>query len=77
MTDKIKSPPPILICIAAIVVNLLGSFVAKFFALPIYLDTVGTIFVAMMSGYVPGVIVGKVIYTGALDLSAAIHGFVN
>ncbi len=58
MTDKIKSPPPILICIAAIVVNLLGSFVAKFFALPLYLDTVGTIFVAMMSGYVPGVIVG-------------------
>ena len=58
MTDKIKSPPPILICIAAIVVNLLGSFVAKFFALPIYLDTVGTIFIAMMSGYVPGVIVG-------------------
>ena len=57
MTNKIK-PSPMLICLAALVVNLLGSFVAKFFALPIYLDTVGTIFVAMMSGYVPGVIVG-------------------
>ena len=57
MTEKIKSPP-ILICVAAIIVNLLGSFAVKFLALPIYLDTVGTIFIAMLGGYVPGVIVG-------------------
>ena len=53
---KINSP--ILICVAAVAVNLLGSFVAKNFNLPLYLDTGGTIFIAMMSGYVPAVIVG-------------------
>ena len=58
MASKNKLPSPILICTAAIVVNLIGSFIAQIFNLPLYFDTVGTIFVAMMSGYVPGVIVG-------------------
>ena len=48
------------ICILAIAMNLLGAFVAKSFNLPLYLDTGGTILVAMMSGYVPGVVVGFV-----------------
>ena len=58
MTEKTFAPSPILICVAALVVNLIGSFVAKNFNLPLFLDTGGTIFIAMMSGYVPGVIVG-------------------
>ena len=55
---KSYMPTPILICIAAIALNLCGMFVVKSFELPLYLDTVGTIFVAMMSGYVPGIVVG-------------------
>ena len=51
-------PSPILICVAAIALNLCGAFVARSFELPLFLDTVGTIFIAMMSGYVPGVVVG-------------------
>ena len=51
-------PSPILICVAAVVVNLIGAGVAKFFDLPLFLDTGGTIFVAMLSGYVPGLVVG-------------------
>lgn len=57
MTEK-NFPPPILICIAAVAVNLIGSCVARSLELPLYLDTGGTIFIAMMSGYVPGVAVG-------------------
>ena len=55
---KEKSPSPILICAAAVALNLFGAFVAQSFGLPLYLDTVGTIFIAMMSGYVPGIVVG-------------------
>ena len=58
MTGKNFAPSPILICMAALITNLIGSFVAKNFNLPLFLDTGGTIFIAMMSGYVPGVIVG-------------------
>ena len=55
---KSNMPSPILICAAAVVVNLCGAFVAKHFDLPLYLDSGGTIFIAMLSGYVPGIIVG-------------------
>ncbi len=57
MQEK-NSSTPILICIAAVALNLFGAFVAESFGLPLYLDTVGTIFIAMMSGYVPGIVVG-------------------
>ena len=56
--EKNNSPSPILICGAAIVLNLCGAFVARHFELPLYLDTVGTVLIAMMSGYVPGIVVG-------------------
>ena len=58
MQEKNNSPSPILICGLAIVLNLFGAFIAKTFELPLYLDTGGTILVAMMSGYVPGIVVG-------------------
>ena len=51
---------PILICVAAIALNLFGAFIARTFELPLYFDTGGTILIAMMSGYVPGIIVGFV-----------------
>jgi len=58
--EKGYMPTPILICVAAIILNLCGMFVVKSFELPLYLDTIGTISVAMMSGYVPGIVVGFV-----------------
>ena len=58
MQEKNNSPSPILICVAAIALNLLGAFVTRSFDLPLYLDTVGTISIAMMSGYVPAIVVG-------------------
>ncbi len=46
------------ICAAGIMVNLAGSAAVKFFGLPIYLDTLGTVLVAAVGGYVPGIAVG-------------------
>lgn len=60
MQEKNNSPSPILICVAAIALNLCGAFVAKILELPLYLDTCGTVLIAMMSGYVPGIVVGFV-----------------
>ena len=48
----------ILLCIAGIALNLVLSEIIGKFGLPLYLDTVGTISVAVMGGYLPGVIVG-------------------
>ena len=60
MQEKNNSPSPILICVAAIALNLFGAFVARTLELPLYLDTGGTVLIAMMSGYVPGIVVGFV-----------------
>lgn len=48
----------ILLCLGGLAVNLGGAALASAFRLPIYLDTVGTIFVAMTGGYLPGIAVG-------------------
>ena len=48
----------VIICAAGIIVNLAGSAAVKLFDLSIYLDTLGTILVAAIGGYVPGIAVG-------------------
>ena len=48
----------ILICVAGLILNLFGSAVKEIFDLPIYLDTSGTIFIAAIGGYAPGIAVG-------------------
>ena len=48
----------ILICILGLFLNLFGSLLAKILNVPVYLDTSGTIFIAALGGYVPGIAVG-------------------
>ena len=48
----------IFICIASLALNLIGASIVKIFGLPLYLDTSGTIFIAALGGYVPGIAVG-------------------
>ncbi len=48
----------IFICCLGVALNILLSSIVSFFKLPLYLDTVGTVSVAMLGGYLPGVIVG-------------------
>ena len=68
-----------LICAAGIAVNMLGARVAQSLDLPIFLDTYGTVFIAALGGYVPGIAVG--FFTnllGALFNSAEMYfGFVS
>ncbi len=45
-------------CVTGIALNMVLSSVMSAFELPLYLDTVGTIAVAVMGGYLPGVVVG-------------------
>ena len=47
-----------LICAAGVILNVAGSIIAHAFNLPVYLDTTGTIFIAALGGYVPGITVG-------------------
>lgn len=48
----------IFICCLGVALNIFLSSIVSFFKLPLYLDTVGTVSVAMLGGYLPGVIVG-------------------
>ncbi len=45
-------------CLAGIALNILLSTTVSALNLPLYLDTVGTVTVALMGGYLPGVVVG-------------------
>lgn len=49
---------PIFLCVAALTLNLIGSFIVERFDLPLFLDTVGTVFIAALGGYVPGIAIG-------------------
>lgn len=51
------------LCGAGVAVNLILNSAAKVFEIPLYLDTVGTIAVAIMGGYLPGVMVAFVTNT--------------
>lgn len=69
----------ILLCIAGVALNLLLSDIVSRFQFPIYLDTVGTIGVAVMGGYLPGVIVGFVtnMLRSISEPSARYYAFLN
>ncbi len=74
-----KNGIAILICAAGIALNLiLGTIVSKL-GLPLYLDTVGTVVVAVMGGYLPGVTVGFAtnIIKSFSDSSALYYGVLN
>lgn len=58
MTTKKNLRTAILLCAAALTMNLFGSFLVSKFHLPLYLDTSGTVFIAALGGYMPGIAVG-------------------
>ncbi len=68
-----------LLCAAGVILNLLLSSVAAALKLPLYLDTVGTVAVAIMGGYLPGVLVGFAtnIVKAVIDPSAIYYGVLN
>lgn len=69
----------LLMCVCGIAVNLLLGKLTEIFELPLYLDTVGSIAVAIMGGYLPGVIVGFCtnMLKGIMDPSSIYYGVLN
>ncbi|MCR4596832.1 MAG: HD domain-containing protein [Lachnospiraceae bacterium] len=50
----------VLLCLIGWILNLTGAAVASELRLPMYLDTIGTLLVAAIGGYLPGIAVGFV-----------------
>ena len=55
-----KNARSLILCIAGIGINIILSKLVGFLGIPLYLDAVGTVIVAALSGYIPGIIVGLV-----------------
>ena len=53
-----KVVPWILFCFAGVAWNVLGARIVSALGLPLYLDSQGTVFVAAVGGYLPGIVVG-------------------
>ncbi len=82
LAEMLKKRPNIaalLLCAAGIALNMLLSTVIGLFGVPLYLDTVGTVAVAIMGGYLPGVVVGFAtnILKTITDPSAIYYGVLN
>ena len=82
--QRVKRIPPrylhtIVLCVACVVANDVGAYLAIALHLPIYLDTLGTVLASIVGGYVPGVAVGYVtnIINGVTDGSSMYYGIVN
>ncbi len=69
----------LLLCALGIGINIvLGQLIARL-GLPLYLDTVGTVIVSMLGGYLPGVLVGLLtnLVKGISDQSSLYYGVIN
>ena len=58
MNDKYGSTKLVAICVGGIIFNLVVSNIVQTFGSPLYLDTGGTIFIAALGGFTPGITVG-------------------
>jgi HD-GYP domain-containing protein (c-di-GMP phosphodiesterase class II) len=68
-----------LLCAVGILINRLGSLLATALNLPLYLDCLGTVLVASLGGYIPGIVVGYVInlINGISDGTSAYYGVLS
>lgn len=81
---KKKNLVALFICVGGIALNLFLGFLVSQLGVPLYLDTVGTVAIASIGGYLPGVIVGfftnliksiynpTSLYYGALNVMIAV-----
>ncbi len=70
---------PLICCAAGVTLNILLGMLVSALGLPLYLDTVGTVAVAAMGGYLPGVIVGFLtnMIKALSDPSSLYYGVLN
>ncbi len=66
-------------CFACVVLNVVGAGLASLLNLPVYLDSLGTVLVSILGGYVPGIVVGYTtnLITGVIAHSSIYYGVVN
>ena len=57
-TGRIQFLPTTILCLACVLINLLGVQIATRLNLPLYLDCIGIIIASAVGGYIPGIIVG-------------------
>ncbi len=69
----------VLLCAVGILINYLGSMLAAALDLPLYLDCLGTVLVAALGGYIPGIVVGYLInlIKGISDGASAYYGMLS
>ena len=69
----------VLLCAAALALNLLGSFICTKTGTPLYLDTVGTVSAAAIGGFIPGLITAFVFtfLKGISDTEALFYSIVS
>ncbi|MCR4909616.1 MAG: HD domain-containing protein [Lachnospiraceae bacterium] len=79
LIKKRRNITTLLLCVAGVLINTLLSTVVTVFELPLYLDTVGTVAVAVMGGYLPGIVVGFAtnIIKAITDPSSMYYGVLN
>ena len=79
MTAQRQDRYTALLCAISILINLLVSRLASALGLPLYLDSIGTIFSAALGGTLPGVITGFVtnLLKGIWDLSSIYYIPIN
>lgn len=67
------------ICAAGIILNVACSKLVQYLDWEIYLDTFGTVFIAVLGGYVPGVAVGFLtnLFASGFDMEEMYFGFVS
>ena len=59
LRQKIKKVMPwVLFCLAGVAFNVVGARLVAWLGLPLFLDSQGTVFVAAVGGYLPGIVVG-------------------
>ena len=66
-------------CAVGMLLNVIGVIIVKEFNLPIYLDTIGTIFISALGGYVPGIAVGFLtnLFGALFDAEEIYYGLVS
>ncbi len=69
----------LILCALGIALNMLFSSSVASLGIPLYLDTIGTVVIAVMGGYLPGAVVGLVtnILKSISDPSALYYGVLN
>ena len=84
MTDLKNKPKQgikymLLLCIVSTVINILGGYIAAWTGIPLYIDSVGTVFAAALGGYMPGIIVGFVtnLIKCFIDIESIYYGILN